>query len=88
MEKFTKTKESATRKKIDTWLNNLGWNTDEESPNCNVFTERLKTREQQEKLEGKEPDYSLYKSRTDEIVGVIEAKRKGKKLDAILKRHC
>lgn len=85
MEKFTKTKESATRKKIDTWLNNLGWNTDEESPNCNVFTERLKTREQQEKLAGKEPDYSLYKSGTDQIIGVIEAKRKGKKLDTILK---
>ncbi len=36
---FTKTLESATRKKIDLILVNLGWNTDETSPDCNVFTE-------------------------------------------------
>lgn len=54
MTKLTKSKESATRKKIDIWLNNLRWNTDEESPDCNVFTERLKTKEQQDKLKGKE----------------------------------
>jgi len=84
MSKYTKTKESATRKKIDIWLNNLGWNTDEESPDCNVFTERLKTKEQQDKLEGKEPDYSLYKSGTDELIGIIEAKRKGEKIKKTL----
>jgi len=84
MVKYTKTKESATRKKIDNWLNNLGWITDEETHNCNVFTERLKTREQQNKLKGKEPDYSLYKFGTDEIIAIIEAKRKGKDLDATL----
>jgi len=81
---LTKTKESATRKKIDTWLANIGWNVDEESLECTVFTERLKTKEQQKKLKGKEPDYSLYKSGTDKIIGIIEAKRKGKKLDTIL----
>ena len=84
MSDYTKTKESSTRKKIDIWLNNLGWNTDEESPDCNVFTERLKTKEQQKKLKGKEPDYSLYKTGTDEIIGIIEAKRKGKDLDETL----
>jgi type I restriction enzyme M protein len=76
--------ETATRKKIDAWLNNLRWNTDEESPHCNVFTERPKTKEQQNKLEGKQPDYTLYKSNTEEIIGVVEAKRKGKKLDDIV----
>lgn len=85
MSRLTKTKETSTRKKIDIWLNNLNWNTDEESPDCNVFTERLKTKEQQKKLEGKEPDYSLYKAGTDEIIGIIEAKRKGKDLNETLK---
>ncbi|MEF8880127.1 MAG: N-6 DNA methylase [Candidatus Thermoplasmatota archaeon] len=80
----TKSKESATRKKIDAWLNNLGWNTDEETSNCNVFTERLKLKNQQKKLEGKEPDYSLYKSNSDEIIAIVEAKRKGEDLEGIL----
>lgn len=84
MGRYTKSKESATRKKIDAWLDNLEWNTDEENPECNVFTERLKTKEQQKKLEGKQPDYSLYKSGTEKIIGVIEAKRKGKDLESTL----
>lgn len=86
MNRLTKTKESSTRKKIDIWLNNLGWNTNEESPDCNVFTERLKTLEQQKKIKEKEPDYSLYKTGTDEIIGIIEAKRKGENLDKTLKK--
>ncbi|MBM3896258.1 MAG: hypothetical protein FJ360_00710 [Thaumarchaeota archaeon] len=45
MSKFTKPLESATRKKIDQMLINLGWNVDEDDPNCNVFTERAKTYE-------------------------------------------
>lgn len=85
MNKRTKVKESATRKKIDILLNNLEWDTDEESPYCNICTERLKTTEQQNKLKGKEPDYSLYKYGTDEIIGIIEAKRKGKDLNETLK---
>jgi len=84
MSKYTKTKESATRKKIDIWLNNLNWNTDEETSNCNVFTERLKTKEQQNKLKGKRPDYSLYKSGSEKIISIIEAKRKGKDLNETL----
>jgi len=85
MSDLTKSKESASRKKIDIWLNNLGWDTDEESPDCNVFTERLKTVKQQKKLKGNEPDYSLYQTGTDELIGIIEAKRKGKDLDETLK---
>lgn len=50
---FTKTLETATRKKIDIILSNLGWNTDESSKNCNVFTERAKIVEQNKKFKGK-----------------------------------
>ena len=81
---YTELKESATRKKIDQWLINLGWNIDEESPNCNVTTERALTGEQKKKLKGKEPDYILYKSGTTELIATIEAKAKGEDLDKAL----
>ncbi|MCJ7459571.1 MAG: N-6 DNA methylase [candidate division Zixibacteria bacterium] len=71
----TKLKESAVRKKIDLILHNLGWIIDEEDRKCNVITETPKTEEQKEKLKGKEGDYFLYKSGTDNILAVIEAKR-------------
>ena len=80
MQYFTKTLESATRKKIDLILVNLGWNTNEASPDCNVFTERAKTVEQNKKFKGKNPDYVLYKSGTNEPIGIIEAKRSGQSL--------
>ncbi len=87
--KFTLPLESATRKKIDQILNNLDWNTDEFSKDCNVFTERVKTKEQTrllKKISGhkKPPDYVLYKSGTDEPVAIIEAKRIGQSLDNAL----
>lgn len=72
---LTKSLESAIRKKIDLQLRNLGWNIDEESSNCNVFTERPKTEEQKKKLKGKKPDYVLYKSKTDKPIAIIETKR-------------
>ena len=78
--------ESATRKKIDLILNNLGWNTDETSENCSVFTERVKTTEQKKKLNGKFPDYVLYKSKTDEPIAIIEAKRSGQSLKKALEQ--
>jgi type I restriction enzyme M protein len=81
----TKTLETATRKKIDLILSNLGWKTDEDEKNCNVFTERAKTKEQNKKLNGKQPDYVLYKSGTDEPIAVIEAKRKGQNVEKALK---
>lgn len=83
--------ESATRKKIDQILNNLGWITDEFSKNCNVFTERTKTKGQQELLKKKSgyrkpPDYVLYQSGTDTPIAIIEAKRPGQSLENALKQ--
>lgn len=85
LDKYTALKETSTRKKVDLWLTNLGWNTDEESPNCNITTERALTHEQKQKLNGKEPDYFLYKSETKEIIATIETKAKGENLDQALK---
>jgi type I restriction enzyme M protein len=82
--KFTKPLETATRKKIDQMLVNLGWNIDEEDPNCDVFTERAKTVEQDDKFEGNDPDYVLYQSNTDNPIAIIEAKRKGQSIDDAL----
>jgi len=86
MVNLTKSLESATRKKIDNWLRELDWNTDEDSPNCNVYTERTKTEEQRKKLKGKFPDYILYKSKTDTPIAVIEAKRKGQSIDKAIEQ--
>ncbi len=81
---FTKPLETSTRKKIDSWLLNLGWNIDEESPDCNVVTERGYTKEQKEKLAGNQPDYLLLKNGTSQPLAVIEAKTIGKSLDQAL----
>ena len=72
--------ESAARKSIDATLNNLGWCTDESLPTCNVFTERAKTQEQAKLLNRRPPDYTLYRSGSDEPLAVIEAKRPGQTL--------
>ena len=84
--KNTDSLESATRKKIDQILINLEWNTDEFSQECNVFTERVKTKEQTQllkKISGykKPPDYVLYESDTDIPIAIIEAKRIGQSLE-------
>ena len=81
MTKLTRPLETATRKQIDLILTNLGWNTDESSPDCNVFTERAKTIEQDDKFGGYDPDYVLYQTRTDNPIVIIEAKRKGQDVD-------
>ena len=75
MSELTSPLESAARKMIDATLNNLGWNTDEAAPSCNVFTERPKTKEQAKLLDKKPPDYTLYRSKSDQPIAVIEAKR-------------
>ena len=80
MKHLTKTLESATRKKIDIILSNLGWNVDEHSKGCNVFTERAKTVEQNKKFKGKKPDYVLYKSQRDTPIAIVETKRVGQSL--------
>ncbi len=84
MTELTKSLESATRKRIDNWLTELGWNIDEDSFACNVFTERAKTKEQNKKFQKKKPDFVLYKSGTDEPIAIIEAKRKGQSIDRAL----
>lgn len=91
MKHLTDPKESATRKRIDTILQNLKWSCDESSADCNVFTERAKTRAQTKLLKGFEPDYVLYRSGTDTPIAIIEAKRSGeslqKALDQAIKRY-
>lgn len=84
MPNLTKSLETATRKKIDLIINNLGWNTDEDSSDCNVFTERAKTKEQNKRLKGKAPDYVLYRSKSDEPIAIIEAKKKGQNIEQAL----
>ena len=84
MVELTAPKESASRKKIDATLANVGWNTDEFSPHCNVFTERAKTKEQARLLGRRPPDYTLYRSDSDEPIAVIEAKRPGETLKEAL----
>ena len=81
MTKLTRPLETATRKQIDLMLTNLGWIADEDDPNCNVFTERAKTIEQDRKLQGDDPDYVLYQSKTDAPIAIIETKRKGQDVD-------
>jgi type I restriction enzyme M protein len=86
---FTIPLESATRKEIDRILINLGWNINEFEKDCNVFTERIKTKAEEKKIkdkypQGRFPDYVLYSSQTDEPIAVIEAKRVGVKLDKAL----
>lgn len=86
MTELTDPLETAARKTIDASLNNLGWCTDETSHMCNVVTSRAKTRQQARDLGGKQPDYVLYRSGTDEPIGVIEAKQPGKTLKAALEQ--
>ncbi len=86
MAKYTKPLESATRTKINNWLINLGWEIDESSPNCNCFTERARTVEENAKFKGNKPDYVLYASDTFEPIAIIEAKRIGESLDKALEQ--
>jgi len=86
MVKLTPSLETFTRIKIDNWLKELGWDINEESPKCNVFTGKAKTLEQNKKFKGKKPDYVLYGSETDKPVVIIEAKRKGESIEEALEQ--
>ena len=91
METLTAPLESATRKRIDGILNNLGWKTDEFEKDCNIFTERPRTVAERSKIKikfpkGKFPDYVLYKSETFEPIAIIEAKRLGQNLQEAIKQ--
>lgn len=79
-------KEASTRKIIDSMLNHLGWSTDERRADCNVFSERAKTSEQNALPKGRQPDYILYESGTDKPIAVIEAKRPGGGLEGAIRQ--
>lgn len=84
--KYTKPLESAVRKKIDIILKNLGWNTDEFSPECNVYTERPRTTLEMDKLNGMSPDYVLYDSKTNIPIVIVEAKKEGESIDSAIEK--
>lgn len=89
MSELTTPLESATRKEIDRILQNLEWHIGEFDEHCNVFTERVRTKEEEKKIrakfpKGKFPDYVLYSSDKFEPLAVIEAKHVGVKLEKAL----
>lgn len=76
--------EAHTRSEINLRLQNLGWIFDEKNPNCNVFQEHAKTKDQDKKFGGGRPDYVLYESGSDLPLAVIEAKKPGIRLDSAM----
>ncbi|APM41351.1 N-6 DNA methylase [Clostridium kluyveri] len=76
--------EADTRIHIDKWLENLGWNL--EGKDKNVFLEQPRSETERKKLKGKRPDYVLYSQRRDKPIMVIEAKRKGERVDRALEQ--
>ena len=78
----TRLRESAARETIDNILVHLGWNTDEQDPNCDVYTERPKLESQLEALDGYEPDYVLYEAQSDRPIAIVEAKKPGETLSS------
>lgn len=84
--------ESAIRKKVDSFLVNLQWKTDEiDDLSCNVFTERVRTKNEEKKIratfpKGRFPDYVLYESKNFKPIAIIEAKRIGGDLKSALKQ--
>lgn len=76
--------EADTRLLIDNSLNNLGWNLS--GKDQNVFCERPRTDSEQKKLSGKRPDYVLYSKDSDTPLIVIEAKKKGERIDSALEQ--
>lgn len=77
--------EANTRTIIDTKLKNLWRKLDEKSPECNVYKEQPRTREEKQKLGGKAPDYVLY-DKAWKCIGVIEAKKPNESLEEAFKQ--
>ena len=73
--------EAYTRKIIEDKLSFLKYNLDEMDSNCNIYRERAKTEYQDGILNGKNPDFIVYKTGTDIPLAIIEAKRLGVDLD-------
>lgn len=79
--------EADTRILIDKSLENLGWVFNGKQKN--VFFEQPKTENERKKLGGKRPDYVLYakdEHGDERPIIIIEAKRKGERVDAALEQ--
>lgn len=66
-------------------LVNKGWHIDNDVKK-NVYFQKPKLEIQRDKLNGKRPDYILYKSNTDKPIAIIEAKKAGKDLKQALEQ--
>lgn len=86
----TKRLEASVVHRICTQLDNLKWVVDEKRPDNNVTQQRVKTKQEQEKLKKthggklKFPDFVLYEQGTNRAIGIIEAKRPGESLEKAL----
>lgn len=77
--------EADTRTLINKSLENIGWKFD--GVDKNVFQEQPKTEYERKILHGKRPDYVLYSNENDyKPLIVIEAKKKGEKIEAALEQ--
>ena len=76
--------EAETRVLIDQSLKNLGWKLS--GKDQNVYYEQPRTETEKKKLGGKRPDYVLYSKESDRPLIVIEAKKKGSRIDAALEQ--
>ena len=76
--------EADTRLLVDTNLANLGWSLT--GKNKNVFVEQPRTEEERKQLKGKRPDYVLYSKESERPLIIIEAKKKGEKIDKALEQ--
>ncbi len=76
--------EAETRVLINRSLENLGWKLN--GKDQNVYYEQPKTEAEKKKLKGKRPDYVLYSKESDKPLIVIEAKKKGSRIDTALEQ--
>lgn len=78
--------EAYTKKLIEDKLLKLNYNMDELDNKCNVYRERAKMQYQDDLLKGKNPDFIIYKTKTDIPLAVIEAKRLGMTLEQAIEQ--
>ncbi len=76
--------EAETRVLIDRSLENLGWKLN--GKDQNVYYEQPRSKAEKKKLCGKRPDYVLYSKESEKPLIVIEAKKKGSRIDAALEQ--
>ena len=76
--------EAETRILIDRSLENLGWKLS--GKDQNVYYEQPRTEAEKKKLGGKRPDYVLYSKESERPLIVIEAKKKGSRIDTALEQ--